>query len=92
MKIKLYFIPKDKEGEKIEKFLQDNNLLFKKIITNDLNTLQKGAHFPIQRKISLLEIRYSHQAQIIIGFIERDLNQLLEHIKKYNLKINNKYG
>ncbi len=91
MKITLYLIPEDKEEEKTGKFLQDNNFLFKKVITDDLNILQKVAHFPIQRKISILEIRYNHHIQVIRGFIERDLNQLLVHIKIYPPKINNKY-
>lgn len=87
MKITLYLVPEDKEGKLIKEFLQKNNLLFKEIPTNDLKILQKVAHFPIQRRVSLLEVRYSSSVHVITGFIERDLNQLIEHINKYKPKI-----
>ncbi|HUS48994.1 MAG TPA: hypothetical protein VMZ91_02415 [Candidatus Paceibacterota bacterium] len=86
MNIELYFVPEDEEGILIKRFLKENNIQFKEIMTDDLRILQKVAHFPIQRKVSILEIRYGHHVQAIIGFVERDLNQLIEHIKKYNPK------
>lgn len=83
MKITLYLVPEDNEGKLIKEFLQKNNIFFKEILTNDIQTLQKVAHFPIQRKVSLLDVRYSSSIGVITGFIERDLEQLVEHIKKY---------
>ena len=76
----------DKDGELIKKFLLENEILFKEVITNDLNLLQKIAHSTIQRKVSLIEIRNGY-VKVITGFLEWDLNQLLEHIKKYKPKL-----
>ena len=87
MKITLYLVPEDNEGKLIKEFLQKNNLLFKEIPTKDLGILQKVAHFPLQMKVSLLEIKKSHSIHVITGFIERDLEQLVDHINKYNLRI-----
>lgn len=67
-------------------FLKANNILFKEIKTEDLNLLQKIARFPLKDKTSLLEIR-SGYVKVITGFLEWDLNQLIEHMKKYNPKI-----
>jgi len=87
MKITLYLVPEDNEGRLIKEFLRKNNIMFKEIITDNLRTLQKVVHFPIQRKVSLLEIKYSSSIHVINGFIERDLKQLIEHINKYKIKI-----
>ena len=76
----------DEDGVKIKKFLQENDILFREVNTNDLNLLQKIAHAPLKNKTSLLEIRNGY-VKIITGYLEWDLNQLLEHIKKYNPKI-----
>jgi len=75
MKIELYNVG-DEEGKKIRDFLVSNNLPFKEITMNNPND-----------KKSLLKITKSHSINIIYGYLEWDLNQLLEHIKKYDPKM-----
>ena len=87
MKITLYLVPEDKKGKLIKEFLQENKIPFEEISTNNLALLQKIACAPIQNKISLLEIKKSHSIHIITGFIEHDLNQLVEHIEKYTPRV-----
>ena len=87
MKIELYRVPNDTEGEKIKEFLIRNRLSFTEIVTDDISVLNKVAQIPVGRKFSLLKVTYSGAIGIIDGFNEIALNQLIEHIKKYNLKI-----
>ncbi len=88
MKIELYLVPDDIEGKLIKEFLVKHKLSFKEIITNNINVLRKVTQNKyLRRKISLLKITYSSSIHIITGFIKHDLNQLLEHIKKYKPKI-----
>ncbi len=87
VKITLYLVPEDDEGYEIKEFLIKNNLPFEEIVTDNLKLLSKIAHFPMQKKTSLLEIRYSHAVHVIDGFIKKDLDNLLEHIEKYNIKL-----
>ena len=75
MKIELYNVG-DEEGKKIRDFLVSNNLPFKEITMNNPND-----------KKSLLKITKSHSINITYGYLEWDLNQLLEHIKKYDPKM-----
>ena len=86
MRIELYLVPEDIHGKAIKIFLEKNNLLYKEIITNDLSLLNKIAQTNLTEKISLLKVTYSHSIHVHIGFNEHNLNQLLEHIKKYNIK------
>lgn len=76
MKIELYQISNNKEGELLEKFLKRNNLFFKKIVIQDLIKTQ-----------SFLRIKFSHSVHIIKGFNTLKLKQLLEHIKKYSPQV-----
>ncbi len=84
MKIELYSIPGDKEGDLIKAFLMKNNLKFHEIVTKDINLLSKICQAPISNKISIARIRNPHNIHIIRGFNELAFNQLIKHIKKYN--------
>jgi len=86
MKLELYNVG-DNEGELIKKFLINNNLPFKEVLTNDINLLNKVRQAKLNIKKSILKITYSHCIHIT-GYNEWDLSQLLEHIKKYKPKIN----
>ena len=86
MEIELYLVPNDKEGELLKNFLERNNLLFKEIVTEDINLLNKISQTKFDNKISLLRIKYSHSIHIIRGFNPWNLKQLLEHIEKYQSK------
>jgi hypothetical protein len=85
MKIELYNIG-DGPGQLIKNFLENNNIPFKEIITNDINILNKVCQGSFSGKASLLKITKSHSISIIHGFLEWELKHLLEHIKKYNPK------
>lgn len=85
MKIEFYSIG-DEEGKLIKRFLENNKLPFKEINIGDIRILEKIAQTKLQRKISLLKIRYSSSIGVIIGFNETALNHLLKHIEEYNLK------
>jgi len=88
MKIELYLVPNDKEGVLLKKFLERNKLPHKEIITKDINLLRKATQSKWRETlISLLKIRSSSSIHIIEGFNPFDLKQLLEHIKKYNPRI-----
>ena len=87
MKIELYLVSEDIHGKAIKKFLEVYKIPFKEIITNEIDMLSKIAQMRLQKKISLLQVKYSHSIHVMVGFIEHDLNQLLEHIKKYKPKI-----
>ena len=89
MKIELYLVPNDEGGRLIKELLEKNKLSFKEVITNDLDILEKIARTKLQRKVSLLKIKYSSGISVIVGFNELALKQLLEHIKKYKPKIEN---
>ncbi len=79
MKIELYLVPNDENGRLIKKFLINNNLLFKEIIYNKVDSLNK---------ISKLRIIRNHAIIVCTGFNEFFLNQeIIEHIKKYKCKI-----
>ena len=84
MKIELYSVPNDKNAELIKDFLTKNNLKFHETVTTDINLLRKVCQGFCPRLESLLRIKYSSAIHIIRGFDEYNLNQLLEHIKKYN--------
>ncbi|GEM_PF-6038634 len=87
MKIELYSVPNDKNAELIKEFLEKNNLKFHEIITSDINLLRKVCQGFFPRLESLLRIKFRHSIHIIRGFEEHSLNQVLEHVKKYNPKI-----
>ena len=87
MKIELYSVSNDKNAELIKEFLIRNNLKFHETITDDINLLSKIAQARLLEKISLLKIRFRSAIHVHTGFNEIGLNQLLEHIKKYNPKI-----
>ncbi len=86
MKIEFYNVG-DEEGKKIKEFLTKNNLPFNEIITDDVNLLDKVRQARISTKVSLLRIFYSSSIHIIGGYNELALNQLIEHIEKYKLKM-----
>ncbi len=90
MKIELYTIPHCNQKELIKEFLRKNNLPFKeKVVDNDQvkTELKRTASYLPYSKESFLKITYSHGIHVIRGFNDFALNQLLEHIKKYNPKI-----
>lgn len=87
MKIELYLVPNDIHGKAIKLFLNKNKLPHKEIITENLEVLRKAAQYNLNEKISLLKVTYSSGIHAIIGFNKRNLNQLLEHIKKYKSKV-----
>ena len=87
MKLELYSVPNDIHAEAIKLFLTKNNLKFHEMITKDLNLLNSITQTRLKEKISLLRIKGNHNINVHIGFSEHNLNQLLEHIKKYNPKI-----
>ncbi len=87
MRIELYYVDGDTEGRLIEDFLKNNEIAFNKIITSDINLLQKICQLKLKDKVSLLKITRSHSINVIIGFNEFELNSLLEHIRKYNPKV-----
>ena len=87
MKIELYLVPEDIHGKALKLFLNNNNIKFNEITTEDLELLSSIAQTQLKEKISLLRIKRSHSINVIEGFDEIALNQLLDHIKKYNPKI-----
>ena len=58
----------------------ENNLKFEEKSINEFR-------YPNLKKYSILEVKHSHSIRICNGCQEQFLNQLLEHIKKYNPKI-----
>lgn len=87
MKIELYSVPNDENAKLIKIFLTENKLKFHETIINDIRLLDKMVKVSLSGRISLLRIKYSHAIHIIRGFDEHNLNQLLEHVKKYNPEI-----
>ncbi len=87
MRLELYTIPKCDHAEKIRSFLQENNLPFKEIIVDNQQIREKIRKLSWQDTISILKITKNHSIHIINGFNKFNLNQLLDHIKKYNPKI-----
>jgi len=77
MKIELYNLD-DIHSQAFRLFLNKNNLLFKEIELYPKYT-KAGA--------SYLKITKNHSITIIDGFNEPMMNELIEHIKKYNPKI-----
>ncbi|MDP3026530.1 MAG: hypothetical protein Q8N63_02390 [Nanoarchaeota archaeon] len=77
MKIELYAI-NDIHAQAFRLFLNKNNLLFKEIRLDSNYT---------KTNVSYLKITKNHSITIINGFNEFMLNDLIEHIKKYNPKI-----
>ena len=77
MKIELYTL-NDVHSQAFKLFLNKNNLPFKEIKINSNYT---------KRHLSYLKITKNHSITIIDGFNNFMLNDLIEHIKKYNPKI-----
>lgn len=89
MKLTLYSFPNDIEAVKIRNFLKENSLSFEEIVVNN-EEKTRGAQRTKQallNSISFLKITRSHSISIITGFQRFLFDQLLEHIKKYNPKI-----
>ncbi len=84
MKIELYSVPRDEEAKRIKDFLVKHNLPFKEIITEDVAIFNKIRQMPLNTKTALLKVVYSSAIGVITGFNELALNQLIEHIKKYD--------
>jgi arsenate reductase-like glutaredoxin family protein len=87
MKLTLYSLPNCEEALKIKNFLQNNNINFNEIILYNKEKkaeLRKLTRFDKQ---PLLKIVKSHSINVIKGFNEILLNQLIEHIQKYKPKI-----
>lgn len=76
MKLELYSTG-DGEGKLIKRFLEDNKLPFKEIVTNNINILNKIAHTMLDRKVSLLKIKRNRSVEVIMGFNQIALRQLL---------------
>ena len=89
MKLILYSIPNCIYAKAIKIFLEKNNLPFKEIIVDSEEKKREAiiAKQGISSDISFLKIVNSHSIHIITGYNEFALNQLIEHIKKYNPKI-----
>lgn len=87
MILELYSVPGDENGRMIKRFLEKNNLLFKEIVTNDIRMLRRVAQENLQERISLLKVRYRHAIQVMVGFNQHMLNQLIEHIERYKPRI-----
>ncbi len=89
MKLMLYSFPNDAEAAKIRNFLKNNSLLFKEIVVDNKEKFieTRKAKQESLNKISFLKIVRSHSISIITGYQQFFLDQLLEHIKKYNPKI-----
>jgi len=87
MKLEIYSVPRDEEANKIKNFLIENNLKFREILTEDVNIFNKARQAHINRKKAILKITYSSAIHIVEGFNKFYLQQLLEHIKKYNPKL-----
>ncbi len=87
MKIELFSVPEDKNSELIKEFFNKNNIKFNEIITADIKVLRNVVQGYLPNKISLIRIKKNHNIQVIDGYNEHLLNQLLEHINKYNPKI-----
>ena len=87
MKIELYNLQKDIHSQAIKKFLNLNNLPFKEIqvnieqAKNEFNEIFRGFNN------SVIKVTHSHSIHQCQGFNEPFLNQLIEHIKKYEPKI-----
>lgn len=78
MKIILYSLD-DEHSIKFKEFLIKNKMPFGEIKLNNKILSCMG--------ISFLKIIYSHSIHELNGYDEKLMNQLLEHIKKYNPKI-----
>ena len=87
MNIELFLVPGDEQGNLIKSFLNKNSLKFDEIITEDLELLSKVTQRRLTRAISMIRIKRSHSIQVMEGYNEFVLNQLLEHISKYKPKI-----
>ena len=87
MRIELYSTPEDEEAKKIKDFLVKHHLPFQEILTNDISVFNKVHQMPLNTKTASLKVVYSSAIGVITGFNEFALNQLIEHIKKYNPKI-----
>lgn len=87
MKLELYSIPNNSDSEKIKDFLVKNNIHFKEIIIDNEKSRIELKKLTRQNNISCLKITKSHGIEVIAGFLEFPLQQLIEHIKKYNPKI-----
>ena len=87
MKIELYSIPNDIHAKAIKLFLNNHRLKFTEILTDDIRLLESVTRRKLPEKISILKITKNHGIEVIEGFSEHFLNQLVEHIEKYNPKI-----
>lgn len=88
MKIELYSIPNCKHSSKIEDFLHNNNIKFKKIIVDNKQTKKELKKISFQEHIPIIKITRNHSINIIHGFNEHMMNmEIIEHIKKYKPKI-----
>jgi len=85
MKIELFLVPNDEEGNNLKGFLIKNNLTFHEIITDDLILLNQIAQSRLLRKVSLLKVKFSHSIHVITGYQEHALNQLLQHINNTSI-------
>lgn len=86
MKIIFYSVPEDEEGRLMKNFLEKNNLPFKEVVSNEISILEEVCKMKLPKPISLIKIIRSHSIGVIVGFDPLALNQLVEHIKKYNPK------
>nr|AQS29699.1 hypothetical protein [uncultured archaeon] len=87
MKIELYSAPNDIHAKAIKLFLSNNNIKFHETATDDIRLLENVTRRKLPDKISILKITKNHGIEVIEGFSEQFLNQLVEHIEKYNPKI-----
>ncbi len=89
MKILLYSFPNCPHAEQFKVFLVANKLPFKEVI---INSKEKRREIQNENRWSLtdtsfLKIVYSHAIHLITGCQPLTIQQLLEHIRKYNPKI-----
>jgi len=87
MKIELYTVPGCIQADRIRSFLQKNNLPFNEIVVDNEQKYSEFRKLAWRYdRVSALKITYAHHIQVMYGFDEWGLMQLLEHIKKYNPK------
>lgn len=83
MKLTLYSL-QDIHAEAIKVFLTKNNLQFEEVIVDNNGKIAELKNV-YQNRVSVLKITKSNSLSVINGFNEHALNQVLEHINKYNL-------
>ena len=86
MKIKLYTIPGCGEADKIRGFLHQNILPFEELVVDSKQAWEEFRKICYGLKVSTLKVTYSSSIGVMHGFNDVFMQQLAEHVKKYNPK------